>query len=173
MGNPAQSKAFDLVEQQDGEISRRALPGIWASMAAVQFYLLSATLFKDHPLATSAFASASMAACVARLLLVLRKEEIYPRSPRAWRVSFCACLFVFSTSWAWMSGYSQITYGYAHWNSLLLTICLMGISAGGLVSLTPRLLYLHWHILPLLLPVIGVDLYLGGQGYGMALIAGV
>jgi signal transduction histidine kinase len=114
-----------------------------------------------------------MAAGLARLLLVLRKDEIYPRNPRAWRVAFCACLFVFSAAWAWISGYSYFSYGYTHWNSLLLTICLMGLSAGGLVSLTPRLLFLNWHILPLLGPGIVIDIYLGDQGYGMALVATV
>jgi signal transduction histidine kinase len=167
------SRPPDLVEQQDADIARRALPGIFASLAAVQFVLLGGTFFKDHPVSTSIFASAAMAAGIARLLLVLRKDEIYPRNPRGWRIAFCACLFIFSASWAWVSGYSYISYGYAHWNSLLLTICLMGISAGGLVSLTPRLLYLNWHILPLLAPAIAIDLYIGGEGYGMALIATV
>jgi signal transduction histidine kinase len=162
-----------LLEQQDADIARRALPGIWASLATVQFVLLGGTFFKDHPVSTSIFASAAMAAGLARLLLVLRKSELYPRNPRGWRVAFCTCLLIFSSSWAWMSGYSYVSYGYAHWNSLLLTICLMGISAGGLVSLTPRLLYLNWHILPLLAPGIVIDLYVGGQGYGMALIATV
>lgn len=167
------SRTVDLVDQQDADITRRALPGIWASLATVQFVLLGGTFFKDHPLSTSVFASAAMTACIVRLLLVLRKEEIYPRNPRAWRVAFCACLFVFSASWAWLSGFSYVNYGYLHWNSLLLTICLMGISAGGLVSLTPRLLFLHWHILPLLAPGIALDLYIGGQGYAMALVATV
>jgi len=168
-----QSRALDLREQQDADIARRAFPGIWASLATVQFVLLGGTFFKDHPLTTTVFASAAMVACITRLLLVLRKDEIYPRNPRAWRIAFCTCLLVFSTSWAWISGYSYIYYGYTHWNSLLLTICLMGISAGGLVSLTPRLLFLNWHILPLLAPGIALDLYIGGQGYGMALVTTV
>ena len=173
MSEAPQARSLDLLEQQDADITRRALPGIWASLATVQFVLLGGTFFKDHPLSTTMFASAALAACIVRLLLVLRKDEIYPRNPRGWRVAFCACLIVFSASWAWMSAYSYINYGYAHWNSLLLTICLMGISAGGLVSLTPRLLYLNWHILPLLLPGIIIDLYIGGEGYGMALITTV
>ena len=173
MGHRSLSKVFDLVEQQDADITRRALPGIWASLATVQFVLLGGTFFKDQPVITSIFATAAMTAGIARLLLVLRKGDIYPRNPRGWRAAYCVCLGIFSASWAWISGYSYVTYGYSHWNSLLLTICLMGISAGGLVSLTPRLLYLNWHILPLLFPGIVLDLYLGGQGYGMALIATV
>ncbi|HXA66139.1 MAG TPA: ATP-binding protein [Bryobacteraceae bacterium] len=168
-----QARTLDLLEQQDADISRRALPGIWASLATVQFVLLGGTLVKDHPLSTTMFASAAMTACIARLLLVLRKDELYPRNPRRWRIAFCGCLFIFSASWAWISGYSYLSDGYSHWNSLLLTICLMGISAGGLVSLTPRLLFLNWHILPLLGPPIVIDLYIGGQGYGMALVATV
>ncbi len=173
MAEALQARALDLLEQQDVDITRRALPGIWASLATVQFVLLGGTIVKDHPLSTTTFASLAMTACITRLLLVLRKDEIYPRNPRGWRAAFCACLFTFSASWAWISGYSYINYGYSHWNSLLLTICLMGISAGGLVSLTPRLLFLNWHILPLLGPGIVLDLYVGGQGYGMALVATV
>jgi len=173
VADPSHSRTLDLLEQQDADITRRALPGIWAGLAAVQFVLLGGTFFKDHPVSTSIFASAAMAAGLARLLLVLRKSEIYPRNPRGWRMAFCACLLVSSSSWAWISGYNYVNYGYAHWNSLLLTICLMGISAGGLVSLTPRLLYLNWHILPLLGPGIVIGLYIGGEGYGMALIATV
>jgi signal transduction histidine kinase len=173
VADSGQSRTPDLLEQQDADITRRAVPGIWASMATVQFVLLGGTFFKDHLLSTSMFATAAMAASIGRLLLVLRKDEIYARNPTVWRVAFCSCLLLFSGSWAWMSGYSYINYGYVHWNSLLLTICLMGISAGGLVSLTPRLLYLNWHILPLLLPGIIIDLCIGGKGYGMALIATV
>ncbi|HWY47868.1 MAG TPA: ATP-binding protein [Bryobacteraceae bacterium] len=173
MSKAPQARALDLLEQQDADISGRALPGVWASLATVQFVLLGGTLVKDHPLSTTMFASAAMTACIARLLLVLRKDELYPRNPRRWRIAFCGCLFIFSASWAWISGYSYISDGYSHWNSLLLTICLMGISAGGLVSLTPRLLFLNWHILPLLGPPIVIDLYIGGQGYGMALVATV
>ena len=173
MPKASQARALDLLEQQDADITRRALPGIWASLATVQFVLLGGTFVKDHPFSTTMFGSAAMAACIARLLLVLRKDDLYPRNPRGWRVAFCGCLFIFSAAWAWISGYSYVYYGYSHWNSLLLTISLMGISAGGLVSLTPRLLFLNWHILPLLGPGIVIDLYIGGQGYGMALVATV
>ena len=102
MAEAPQARALDLLEQQDADITRRALPGIWASLATVQFVILGGTFFKDHPLSTTLFASAAMTACIARLLLVLRKDEIYPRNPRGWRVAFCSCLFIFSASWASM-----------------------------------------------------------------------
>jgi len=127
-------------------------------------------------LAVTLFAGATMAAYLVRLFLILRKRQIYPRNPRGWRVAFCACLLCFSSAWGLLSCYSYVSYGFANWNSLLLTFCVLAISFGAIVSLTPRPLYLYCHILPLLVPPIVVDLYLGGQGsgggqgYGMAVI---
>jgi signal transduction histidine kinase len=116
------------------------------------------------------FASVTMAAYLTRLFLVIRKPHIYPNNPHGWRVTYGVCLLCFSGAWGFLSCYSYLCYGFASWNSLLLTFSLLGISFGALVSLTPRPLYLYCHVLPLLVPPIIVDLYLGGQGYGMALI---
>jgi signal transduction histidine kinase len=137
----------------------------------VQFVLLAGTSFVQHPLGTSIFAVLSMTACLTRLFLVLRKGDIYPHHPGKWRVAFSICLLLFAAYWGVMTGMSYVTYGFSNWNSVLLTFCVLGISAGGLVSFTPRLLYLHFHVLPMLLPCIAADLYIGGaQGYLLALI---
>jgi signal transduction histidine kinase len=157
-----------LRTEQDADVSRRSLPGLWAGLAAVQFALLAGNRFQNQGLATSVFASVTMTACFVRLLLVLRKGEIYPRHPHAWRVIFGACLFAFSTAWGLLSAYCYVTYGYFNWNSWLLTFCTLGLSAGVLVPLTPRLLFLCCHILPMLLPGVVADLWIGGEGYGMA-----
>jgi len=111
-----------------------------------------------------------MTAYLVRLFLVLRKNATYTRNPRAWRIAFCATLICFSSAWGFMSCYSGSANGFSDWNSLLLMFCVLAISFGAIVSLTPRPLYLYCHILPLLLPPIVTDLWLGGQGYGMAVI---
>ncbi len=85
-------------------------------------------------------------------------------------MAFCATLICFSSAWGLLSSYSYISNGFSHWNSLLLTFCILSISFGAIVSLTPRPLYLYCHVLPLLIPPIVVDLSLGGNGYGMAVI---
>lgn len=164
----------DLVVQRDADIARRALPGIWASLATVQFVLLAGTYFVQHPLLTSIFVVLSMAACLARLFLVLRKSDIYAQHPGRWRIAFGACLLIFSCAWGTITGLSHIGTTFSSWNSVLLTFCVLGISAGGLVSFTPRTLYLHLHVLPLLGPCIVADLYVGGnQGYMLAFIMSV
>jgi signal transduction histidine kinase len=160
----------DLGLQQDADIARRSLAGIWAGLGLVQFALLAGTYSRVHVLAVTLFAVTTVSAYLARLFLILRKDQIYPPNPRAWRAAFATTLVCFSSAWGLLSCYSYISNGFAYWNSLLLTFSVLGISFGALVSLTPRPLYLYCHVLPLLVPPIIVDLSLGGNGYGMALI---
>ncbi len=160
----------DLSLQQDADVARRSLAGIWAGLGLVQFALLAGTYSRVHMLAVTLFAVATMSAYLARLFLILRKNQIYPRNARGWRVAFCATLICFSSAWGLLSCYSYISNGFSYWNSLLLTVCVLGISFGAIVSLTPRPLYLYCHVLPLLVPPIVVDVSLGGNGYGMALV---
>jgi signal transduction histidine kinase len=165
------ARKAELSIQQDADVARRALPGIWASLGTVQFALLAGGYFQDHPVAISLFTIGAMAGCLGRLFLVIRKNDIYPQNPQRWRIAFCACLFVFSLAWGALAGYAYLVYGFSNWNSLLVTFCTLGISAGALVSLTPRSLYLNWHLLPLLVPGVVADVWVGGDGYGVALIA--
>jgi len=160
----------DLSLQQDADIGRRSLAGIWAGLGLVQFALLAGTYSSVHLLALPLFAATTMSAYLLRLFLILRKDHIYQRNPRAWRLTFCATLICFSSAWGLLSCYSYISSGFSDWNSLLLTFCVLSISFGAIVSLTPRPLYLYCHVLPLLVPPIAVDLWLGGNGYGLALI---
>lgn len=164
------AQCADLSFQQDADIARRSLAGIWAGLGLVQFALLAGTYSRTHALAVTLFAATTMGSCLLRLFLILRKNQIYPRNPRRGRVAFCVTLICFSSAWGFLSCYSNITNGFSQWNSLLLSFCVLGISFGAIFSLTPRPHYLYCHVLPLLAPVIAVDFYLGGQGYGMGLI---
>ncbi len=146
------------------------MAGIWAGLGLTQFALLAGTYSRVHVLAVTLFAATTMGAYLLRLFLILRKNQIYARNPRGWRMEFCATLVCFSSAWGLLSCYSYISNGFSNWNSLLLTFCVLGIGFGAIVSLTPRPLYLYCHVLPLLIPLVIVDLSLGGEGYGMALI---
>ena len=162
--------ADHLSLQQDADIARRSLAGVWAGLGLVQFALLAGTYSRVHLLPVTIFAATTMGAYLLRLFLILRKDALYPNNPRAWRTAFCVTLVCFSSSWGLFSCFSDVTYGFSHWNSLLLMFCILGISFGALVSLTPRPLYLYCHVLPLLIPPIAIDVSLGGKGYGMAVI---
>jgi signal transduction histidine kinase len=155
--------AFAL--EQDADIARRGVPAIWTSIVAIQFIVLAGTYFKDHPKAIAAFAGLATAACLARLILLIAKESLYHSAePRRWRIAFCACQLVFSASWGAFVASCYVWYGYTSWNSVLLTFCTLGLSAGALISLTPRLLYLYGHLIPLLLPCTIIAIWQGGDG---------
>ena len=160
----------DWKDLQDAAIAQRALPSIWAGLASVQVVLLAGTYPKSHWLVVSAFAVVVTGACLGRLFLVLRKDATYPHHARRWRFTFVLSLFLFSSAWGLLSAYSCLVYGYFNWNSLLLMFCTLAMSAGGLVYLTPRLLFLNWHFLPLLVPGIVADLIIGGQANALALM---
>lgn len=161
---------IDRISQSDSDLARRALPGIWASLGTVQFVLLAGTTFSDHPAATSIFLFVTMTASLVRLLLVLRKNEIYAQNPRRWRIGFGTCIFVFASAWGVFTAWGAVTYGFFAWNSMLLIFCVLGITSGGLVSLTPRLLFLSCLLLPMLAPFILSSLYMGGGRIQLALI---
>jgi signal transduction histidine kinase len=160
----------DLGLQQDADIARRSLAGIWAGLGLVEFALLAGTYSGVHLLAVTLFAATAMGAYLVRLLLILRKDIVYRRNRLAWRIAFCAALICFSSAWGLLSCYSDVANGFSQWNSLLITFCILVISFGAIVSLTPRPLYLYCHVLPLLVPPIVIDLSLGGQGYGIGVI---
>ena len=133
---------------QDADVARRSLAGIWAGLGLVEFALLAGTYSSVHGLAVTLFAVTSMAAYLAQLFLILRKHSIYPDNPRRWRIAFWATLVCFSSAWGLLTCYSYISNGFSSWNSMLLTICILGIGFGAIVSLTPRPLYLCYHVLP-------------------------
>jgi signal transduction histidine kinase len=166
----ASAQRVDLSLQQDADIARRSLPAIWAGLGLVQFALLAGSYSKLNAVAVALFAVLTMAAYLVRLFLVLRKDQVYPANPRRWRAAYCASLVCFSSAWGVLSCYSFIVYGYYNWSSVLLTFCILGLGFGALVALTPRLSCLICHVVPLLAPPILADLYLGGEGYRMALI---
>lgn len=159
-----------LSHQQDADIARHSLAGIWAGLGLVQFALLAGTHSRIPTIAITLFAATTIGAYLVRLLLVLRKNVIYSVNPRLWRAAFCTTLICFSTAWGALSCYSDFVNGLFNWNSLMFAFCVLGISFGAIVSLTPSPLYLCCHVLPLLVPPIAIDLWLGHQDYGMALI---
>ena len=160
-----------LWPEADADLARRALPGAWVMLGMVQFLLVTSSFVHDQLGIASGFATASMGACVLRLFLILKKSAIYNASPRLWNVLFGSSIFIASSAWGFLAGYTVIVEGYSGWNGLLLTSCVLGISAASLVTFTPRYVFLLCHVVPLLLPAFIADVYLGSQqGYTMAVM---
>jgi signal transduction histidine kinase len=164
----------ELLAEADADLARRAVPGVWAIIGMVQFVLFGSNFFREQPVVTSLFALLTVGACVLRLFVLVRKPAIYSRSPHRWAMLFGISVFLVATAWGVLTGYVVAIKGFRNWDALLLTICVLGISAGSLVSFTPRYLFMLYHVIPLMLPAVIGDLCVGGQqGITMALLATV
>ena len=169
-----QPETPELLAQADEDLARRALPGIWAHLGVVQFLLFGSDYFKSQPVVAVLFALIAIGGLMVRMLLVFRKDFMYPAHPRRWRSIFGVSVGVVAGSWGLLTGCTFAVYGYSNWNSLLLTVCVLGLSAASLISLTPHVWILSLHLVPMLLPCIVGDLWNGGQqGYGMAFLTSV
>jgi signal transduction histidine kinase len=164
----------ELLAEADADLARRAVPGAWATIGMVQFVLFAGNFFREQPGAASLFGLLTVGGCVLRLFVLARKPAIYGNNPHRWTMLLGVSVFVVATAWGVLTGYTVATDGFANWDGLLLTICILGISAGSLVSFTPRYLFLLYHVIPLMVPAILGDLWAGGrQGFTMALLASV
>jgi hypothetical protein len=166
-GELAQRAALSL--QQDADIARRSLAGIWAGLGLVQFALLAGTYSNGFTAAGDALRRHHHGAYLVRLFLVLRKNQIYPRNPAPGErlLRNAAVLFerlgIVELLQLHLERFFPLEFAAAD-------ILRSGISFGAIVSLTPGRLYLYCHVLPLLVPPIVVDLALVARGYGMAVI---
>ncbi len=159
----------ELLAEADADLARRALPGVWAIIGMVQFLLFASDFFREQPIIASVFGLFSMGASVLRLFVIIRKPFIYDANPLRWSRLFGASILIAATSWGTLTGYTLALKGLGNWNSLLLIICVLGISSGSLVSFTPRYTFLLLHVIPLLVPIVVGAVWAGGsQGYSMA-----
>jgi signal transduction histidine kinase len=162
----------ELSAQADAELARRALPGVWANVGMVQFLLVGSDFFNHQPLVASLFTTITLLASVFRVFVVIRKDDIYSISPKRWRQLLYLSIGLVSCGWGLLTAYTYILYGFSDWSSLLLTFCVLGLSAGSLISLTPRTKLLNLHILGVAVPCIAADLWIGKQhGNSMAFVS--
>lgn len=159
----------ELLAEADEDLARRAQPGVWVIIGMVQFLLVASNFFREQPVIASLFALVSVGASVLRLFVIIRKPMIYEVNPQRWSLLFGISIMTVASAWGLLTAYAVAVNGYRDWNALLFTICVLGISAGSLVSFTPRYLFLNCHIIPILLPpIIGGLLRGGREGYAMA-----
>ena len=160
-----------MLARADTDLARRGLPGVWAHLGMVQFLLVGSDYFQSQPIIASIFAAITMGSSLARMVVVLRKASIYETKPLLWRRLFGVTMMLVAGSWGILTAFTIFRYGFDTWNSLLVTFCILGLSAGTLISLTPNYQILACYLSLVLVPPILGDVFLGGQrGYAMAFV---
>jgi signal transduction histidine kinase len=163
-----------LLAQADADLARRGLPGVWAHLVLTQFLLIGSDYFKSEPIIASLFAFITITAGLARLVVVVRKDDIWSVSPYRWRFLFGFTFLIVGAGWGALTAYTITTNGYPSWNSILLTFCVLGLSASSLISVTPNYHILSGYVVLILLPCIVGNFLLGAQkGNAMASVLAV
>ena len=161
-----------LRRKADLDLARRALPGAAGQFAVAVLLLLTTRLLPEHPVAAIGLATATLLLGSLRFWLVLRMRRIYGASPTTWRRAMSACLCVSGLVWGTVSAVTVASYGYEDWTSLLLSIVIVGLSALGVVSMTPNFLAMCLYLSAILAPYVAADLVRGGvEGVTMAMFA--
>jgi len=159
----------ELLAESNADLARRAPPGVWIQIGLVQFVILATSFFRDRPVISSCFGAIVVVCAALRLHVTLRKPGFCDANPKLWALLFGSSVFGAAASWGVLAGYVVARDGIEDWNGLLFTVCILGIGAASLVSLTPRFGLLVLHLVPLFGPLTLAHLYRGGpHGYTMA-----
>jgi signal transduction histidine kinase len=160
--------------EADADLASRSLPGLWANALIVPFLVLVSNYVGMHIGGAVIFGASILVGTASRWFLVAKKDSLYVANASRWRTGFAVSVILISISWGVGTGLTYVSSGYAAWESVLLTTCVLGISSASLVSLTPRLNILYCHIVPMLVPGILASAYLGGaQGWTLAIVISI
>jgi signal transduction histidine kinase len=170
----ASPRCFSYEAEADADLAKRSLPAIWANVLVVPFLIAVSDYIGVHLSGAVLFGALILIGTGARWTVVWQKDRFYAANPRRWRAAFMVSLVIISGSWGIGTGLAFASSGYAAWESMLLTTCVLGISSASLVSLSPRLSVLFCLIIPMLGPCILANIYVGGpQGWTLAMIISV
>ena len=163
-----------LREQADRELAGRSLMGVWGYPILVALLLFRTTYPRDHPAITSIGVSSILLFTAARLLLILRKDRIYPTRPLLWRTLFGCFVCLPAAAWGTLTGLSIALYPIQSWTWMLLLFCLLGTCPTSLTVLAPSRFLVIANQVAMLGPCVATELYVGGEsGYTLAFLSSV
>jgi len=174
MMNYAYKGADDLSNEQiesidraaSNEIAKRSTPAALAYVIAIVVLIFGSTYLKDHPYILLSASVIFALGLIFRLLLLIRFDVIYGKSPRLWKGSIILSIASTSITWGVVSGLAIYFY-QTSWTPLLATAATAAICAGGLLSLGMMVSVSRLHVAVILIPNIVASTIVGG--YGMAI----
>jgi len=157
--------------QIDSDLARRSSLGGFVYLGFVVALWATTSYFSLYPKTLAGLSAISAMCAGMRLYLSRQFQRIYAHNPCAWRTAYFLSVNLNILAWGAFLSITFLLFGYEDWKTLLLLICLAGTAPIALASLSPDLLLLRSFLFFLTLPMIGVNLYLGGtRGYSMAMI---
>ena len=93
------------------------------------------------------------------------------RSRRIWRGFYFASVLLMGLCWGMFYAVTILIYGYSHWTTLVLLICVAGVVAGATTSFAPNLAVMRGFLIALVGPSLAVTVALGDEhAFAMGLL---
>ncbi len=157
-------RAGRLAEHADLDLTRRAIHGTW-------ILALFTSYFIERPWLPFSFAL--LMALIIGLRIWLRRwpNQTNSRSRRIRKNLYFSTIILMGLFWGLFYGLTVMVYGYGHWTTLVLLICVTGVASAATTSFAPNLAVMHWFLIVLVGPSLLVDaLAATPHGYAMGLL---
>ncbi len=158
--------------QADSDLCRRALtgtllyPGLLIFIGAITDYAWR------HTRVLAAFVSAQIFASILRLWLVRARTKQFGERADLWRSLFCGSVTVSALCWGLFAAVTSYLYTAGANETIIVTLCIIGYSIGGMAVLAPQLLMQRLYLVAILAPLCIVEVFQGKQlHYGLGLVA--
>jgi len=140
-----------LEHRADRELARRTLRVAFMYVPLAVLLTGVTDLRRDVLAQTGIFTSVMLGAGWLRLRLCKKFDAVYAASPARWRRDNALLTVLISTLWGLGMAAVVVRYGL-DWTTIACLMATVGIGAGSVSSLSPRLHLFQWFVSTLLLP---------------------
>ncbi len=141
-----------LLEQSYHELAKRSLSGPIAYFLILAAIFFITPFYHDYPVVFSAYAVLQILFNLFRFYFTIRyKSLINNNNQKLWIRAFRLSSIAVSITWGIATAVFTFLYGFSVESTVILMITI-GITAGAVTSLSPRLNLLIWYISSMLLP---------------------
>ena len=144
--------ATEIEHRADRELARRTLRVAFMYVPVSTLLVAITDLRHDALLLSAAFVASMLAAGFLRLRLCRRFDKVYPRDPAGWRRDNAVLTVTIASLWGLAMARIAVHYGL-DWTTIACLMATVGIAAGSVSSLSPRIRLFRWFVGVLLLPV--------------------
>ena len=141
----------------------RSFAGPIANVFAIGVFLFGTNLYRDYPVTTGLYLGILVLRLVGRVAftLVSRWTHSGPAQFPTWLIGISA--FTLSAPTGIYAAFILRQYGYGDWNALLIYVFAIACAISGTTAIAPDLRIATGYQVSLLLPIVVVSLYTGGN----------
>ncbi len=152
-GDPQSTPTPGLEHRADRELARRTLHVAFMYVPVSTLLVSITELRRDALLPSVAFVVLMLAAGFLRLRLCRRFDQVYPPGPGRWRRDNAALTVTIAALWGLAMARIVVHYGL-DWTTIACLMATVGIAAGSVSSLSPRIHLFRWFVGAILLPTV-------------------